>query len=271
MKTAALLMAHGTPDSLDEIEPYLRRVMTRRLPTAEFVEVIRDRYRQIGGRSPLTDITHRQAAKLSSALAMPVYVGMRHWNPSIADAVARAEREGVQRLVGICAAPHFATISIGAYETAMAVPPGMEKRFIRQWHLEPALVECWRTQLAPGVHVLYTAHSIPADGAEPYPSQLQQTLRAIALPGSLAFQSRSPSPVPWLEPDVDTVLGRLKEPVQVAPIGFVSDHVEVLYDIDILHAATAKRLGVPYSRVPMPNDDPLLIEAMASAVRKALA
>ena len=268
MHSAVLVMAHGTPDSLDDIEPYLRGVMKHRPPTPAFVEEIRSRYRQIGGRSPLTDITRRSAAKLSAKLGMPVYVGMRQWKPTIADAVAQAAKDGIERLVGICAAPHYAKISIGAYKDAMQAP--MESRFVESWHLQPALIECWRRRLKPGVHVLYTAHSIPVDGAEPYPTQLQETIRAIALPGTLAYQSRSPSPVPWLEPDVDTALSRLKGDVQVAPIGFVSDHVEVLYDLDILHAATAKRLGMGYTRVAMPNDDDLLIEAMARACAPSL-
>ncbi len=269
MRTAILLMAHGTPDSLDEMEPYLRNVMKHRAPTPAFVAEIQSRYRQIGGRSPLTDITKRQAAKLSAKLAMPVYVGMRAWTPTIAEAILQAERDGIDRLVGICAAPHYATISIGAYRDAMKAP--METRFVDHWHQQPAFIECWRGRLKPRIHVLYTAHSVPVDGAEPYPAQLAETVRAIGLPGTLAFQSRSPSPVPWLEPDVDSVLTSLKRDVQVAPIGFVSDHVEVLYDLDILHAATAKKLGIGYTRVAMPNDDDLLIEAMASAVRKALA
>jgi ferrochelatase len=269
MRTAVLLMAHGTPDSLEEIEPYLRKVMKHRPPPPAFVEEIRSRYRQIGGRSPLTDITKRQAAALAARLAIPVYVGMRHWTPFIAEAVQQAARDGVERLVGICAAPHYATISVGAYREAMQAP--MATRFVENWHLQPAFLECWRARLQPGVPVLYTAHSIPVDGAEPYPTQLRETIDAIGVPGFFAYQSRSPSPIPWLEPDVDTVLSRVGGAVQVAPIGFISDHVDVLYDVDILHAATAKRLGIAYSRVPMPNDHPLLIEAMAAAVTKVLA
>ena len=268
MKAAVLLMAHGTPDSIDEMEPYLRNVMKHRAPTPAFVAEIQSRYRQIGGRSPLTDITRRHAAKLSARLALPVYVGMRAWKPFIADAIALATNDGIDRLVGLVAAPHYATISIGAYRAAMKAP--METRFVESWHREPALIDCWRRRLKPGLPVLYTAHSIPVDGAEPYPTQLRQTIEAIGVPGTFSYQSRSPSPIPWLEPDVDTVLAQLKHDVQVAPIGFVSDHVEVLYDLDILHAATAKKLGIGYTRVPMPNDDDLLIEAMASACARSL-
>jgi ferrochelatase len=277
MKTAVLLMAHGTPDSLDEIEPYLRHVMTRRPPTPEFAAQVRERYRLIGGRSPLTDITQAQAAALSARLGVPAYVGMRHWKPWIGDAVAQAQRDGIERLVGVCAAPHYAAVSVGAYHAALqkAVPSGMRTVLVASWHGEPALIEAWRARLRGAGTILYTAHSIPVEGSDPYPAQIRETIREIGLPGELAYQSRSPSPVPWLEPDVDTALSRLRDrgvlEVRVAPIGFVSDHVEVLYDIDILHRATAERLGMAYSRTRMLNDDPRLIEALASAVTRALA
>lgn len=276
---AVVLMAHGTPDSLDEIGEYLRHVMTRRPPTPAFIEEIRERYRAIGGRSPLADITRRQAAALQAKLGIPVFVGMRHWSPWIRDAVAQAASSGARRILGLCLAPQFAAVSIGAYQRALreALPPRVEAVTVDSWHLEPALVEAWRDRVRPvaGQAVLYTAHSIPVEGAGPYPTQVRETVDAIAVPGALAWQSRSPSPVPWLEPDVDTVLAGLAKDgvrdVLVAPVGFVCDHIEVLYDVDILHRATAERLGMRCARTPMPNDDPNLIEALASAARKALA
>ena len=270
MKTGVLLMAHGSPDSVDQMGEYLRHILTRRPPTPEIIAEFQDRYRQIGGRSPLLEITQRQAQALEKILGMPVYVGMRHWTPTIHDAVEQARKDGVDRLVGLPLAPHYARVSVGAYQAELE-KTGFPALHVRNWHLEPALLEYWRGVTKGREFVLFTAHSIPTEGAEPYPAQLAEMVKAIATgPHALAYQSKSPSPVPWLGPEIPDVLKTLNGKIGVAPIGFVSDHVEVLYDLDILHRKQAEALGLVWERLPMPNDHPLLIEALASAVKKVL-
>jgi len=265
MKTGVLLMAHGSPDRLEDMGEYLRHILTRRPPTPEVIADFQDRYRQIGGRSPLLDISLRTAGKLAKAVGMPVYVGMRHWTPYIKDAVERARQEGVERLIGVALAPQYAKVSVGAYEAELA-KTGMPYAMVKQWHLAPPLIEYWRGVTA-GKRVLYTAHSIPSEGAEPYPTQLREMVAAIG-PGALAYQSKSPSPIPWLGPEIPDVLPTLKGRVSVAAVGFISDHVEVLYDLDILHRKQAEAVGLTWDRLPMPNDHPLLIAALAEAIKQ---
>jgi ferrochelatase len=270
VKTGVLLMGHGSPERLEEMGEYLRRVMTRRPPTPEFVAEMTERYRLIGGLSPLLAISRAQASALSRSLGIPVYVGMRHSRPTVAEAVEQARSEGVGRLVGLPLAPQYARVSVGAYEAELS-RTGFPSACVKSWHLEPALLEYWRAATKGKDFVLFTAHSIPVEGAEPYPGQLAEMVRAIASgPHALAYQSRSPSPVPWLGPEVPEVLKTLRGKVSVAAIGFVSEHVEVLYDLDILHRKQAEALGLSWERLPMPNDHPLLIEALAGAVLKLL-
>jgi ferrochelatase len=263
VKTGVLLMAHGTPDRLEDMGEYLRHILTRRPPTPELIAEFQSRYRQIGG-SPLLAITRRVAEKLSTSIQMPVYVGMRHWSPYIKDAAEQARRDGVERLIGLALAPQYARVSVGAYEAELA-KTGLPHVMVKQWHLAPPLLEYWRG-VTRGRQVLYTAHSVPSEGAEPYPTQLREMRDAIG-PGPLAYQSKSPSPIPWLGPEIPDVLPTLKGKVSVAAIGFVSDHVEVLYDLDILHRQQAETLGLEWDRLPMPNDHPLLIEALAQTIK----
>lgn len=262
MKSGVLLMAHGSPERLEDMGEYLRHILTRRPPTPEIIAEFQERYRRIGG-SPLLAITRRIAEKLAKAVDMPVYVGMRHWTPYIQEAVARAKAEGVERLIGLALAPQYARISVGAYEAELA-KSGMPFTMVKQWHLAPPLLEYWRG-VTKGKQVLYTAHSIPSADAEPYPSQLREMIAAIG-PGTLAYQSKSPSPIPWLGPEIPEVLPSLRGTVSVAAVGFVSDHVEVLYDLDILHRKQAEDVGLTWDRLPMPNDHPLLIDALRWAL-----
>lgn len=271
MKTGVLLMAHGSPDTLDQMGDYLRHILVRKPPSDAVIAEFQDRYRQIGGKSPLLEISLRQAAALQSALGLPVYVGMRHWHPFIREAVAKARADGVERLVGLPLAPHDAKVSVGAYLRELEAA-GMPFVAVRNWHLEPALIEYWRGMTKGKPFVLYTAHSIPSGDAEPYPTQLAEMVRAIATgPHAFAYQSKSAAPVPWLGPEIPDVLPSLSGTVAVAAVGFVSDHVEVLYDLDLLHRRQAEARGLRWERLPMPNDHPLLVEALASAARKALA
>lgn len=270
MKTGVLLMSTGSPDRPEDVEPFLRRILVRRPPTPQTVKEFQDRYRQIGGRSPLLDISRAQARALEASLKIPVYVGMRFWTPLIREAVETARRDGIERLIGVALAPHYSPVSVGAYLADLAAT-GIPHVPVREWHREPAFLAYWRQAVAGREFVLFTAHSIPAEGADPYPAQVAETVRAVASgPHALAWQSKSPSPVPWLEPEIGDVLGSLKGRVSVAPIGFVSEHLEILYDLDILFRRQAEELGLSWERLPMPNDHPLLVEALDSAVRKRL-
>jgi ferrochelatase len=270
LKSGILLMAHGSPEGVDQMGDYLRHVLTRKPPTPEIIAEFQDRYRQIGGRSPLLDISLAQGRALQERLGVPVYVGMRHWAPLIRDVVAQARRDGVERLVGIALAPQYSRVSVGAYHAELE-KTGISCVKVESWHREPALLEYWRRATAGKEFVLFTAHSIPTEGAEPYPAQLAEMVKEIASgPHAFAYQSKSPSPIPWLGPEVPEVLQTLKGKISVAPIGFVSDHVEVLYDLDILHRKQAEALGLTWERLPMPNADPLLVEALASAATKVL-
>jgi len=270
VKTGVLLMSYGSPDRIEDMEPYLRNVLVRRPTTPGIVAEFQDRYRQIGGRSPLLDVSRAQARALESFLKVPVYVGMRHWTPYIREAADQARRDGVGRLVGLALAPQYSPVSVGAYHEALEAT-GMPCALVREWHLEPPLLRYWREATRGREFVLFTAHSVPVEGAGPYPGQLAEMAGAIASgPHALAYQSRSPSPVPWLGPEIPEVLGTLSGRVSVAPIGFVSDHVEVLYDLDILHRRQAEGRGLRWERLPMPNDHPLLIEALASAAGRFL-
>jgi len=270
MKTGVLLMAHGSPDSIDQMGDYLRHILVRKPPTDEVIADFQDRYRQIGGKSPLLEISQRQAAALQAKLGMPVYVGMRHWNPFIKDVVEQAKKDGIERLIGLPLAPHYARVSVGAYQRELE-NTGIPYVAVRSWHLEPALLDYWREVTRGKNFVLYTAHSIPAGDAEPYPTQLAEMVKAVATgPHAFAYQSKSAAPMPWLGPEIPEVLPSLSGTVSVAAVGFVSDHVEVLYDLDILHRKQAEERGLVWERLAMPNDHPLLIEALAAATKKAL-
>jgi ferrochelatase len=270
MKTGVLLMAHGSPDSVDQMGDYLRHVLTRKPPTPEIIAEFQDRYRQIGGRSPLLDISRAQGRALQEKLGVPVYVGMRHWAPLIKDIVQQARKDGVDRLIGLPLAPQYSRVSVGAYHAEL-LKTGIASVNVNDWYREPALLEYWRRVTHGKEYVLFTAHSIPSEGAEPYPTQLADMVKEIASgPHSFAYQSKSPSPIPWLGPEVPDVLRTLKGKISVAAIGFVCDHVEEHYDHDILHRKQAEALGLAWERLPMPNADPLLIEALASAAGRVL-
>jgi ferrochelatase len=271
MKPGVLLMAHGTPENVDQMGDYLRAVLTRKPPTPEIIQEFQERYRLIGGKSPLLEISRRQAAALQEKLGIPVYVGMRHWHPYIQDAVEQARKDGIDRLIGLPLAPQYSRISVGAYHAELQ-KTGIDCVNVSQWHLEPALIEYWRSMTKDKEYVLFTAHSIPSADAEPYPTQLREMVQAIATGQHwFGYQSKSPSPIPWLGPEVPEVLRSLpRTEITVAAIGFICDHVEVLYDLDILHRDQAEAIGLRWNRLPMPNDHPLLIEALASAARKVL-
>jgi ferrochelatase len=287
---AVILLAHGTPDSLDDMPAYLTRVRGGRPPSPELVEEMRHNYAAIGGRSPLADITRAQAAALSSALGgTPVYVGMRNWRPLIADALAEAAAAGVRELVAVPMAPQYSTLSVAKYGEAVerARPPELRVRFITSWHAHPGLLEAFaekvREARAAGEwdHVLFTAHSLPVrvvSEGDRYPRQVEATAHGVAERAgvsaySVAYQSAGRTPEPWLGPALEEALATAAREgvrrVLVVPIGFVCDHTEILFDVDVQAAAAARRLGLDLARTASLNTSPTFIRALADLVRAA--
>lgn len=295
-RIGVLLMAYGGPSSLDEVEPYLMDVRGGRPTSRELVEEIRHRYAAIGGRSPILEHTRAQAAALGRALGprYAVHVGMRHWHPYIKEAVDQAAAEGLRRLVAIAMAPHYSSLSVGAYE--QKVMDAARGRFdvapIKSWGHHPKFIAAVKEHViqalqrfpAPdAVQVLFTAHSLPErilKHGDPYPGELRASAQAVAVALGLsawhfAFQSAGASPEPWLGPEAGEVLDRLAregfKDFLIVPIGFVCDHVEILYDIDVEYRALAEQLGVRLERTSSLNDDPLLVEALADLTGSAAA
>jgi ferrochelatase len=285
---AVLLLAHGTPESLDDLPEYLTRVRGGRPPSAELIEEMRGNYGAIGGRSPLTEITLAQASALASALdGTPVYVGMRNWRPYIADVLGEAAAAGVRELVAVPMAPQYSTLSVAKYGDAVEAsrPPGMEVRFVRSWHDHPGLLDAFaeklRAALAAGHwdRVVFTAHSLPmrvvAQG-DPYPDEVAATARGVAERAGVsqftrAYQSAGRTPEPWLGPSLQEALATAAAEgarrVLAAPVGFVCDHTEILFDIDIQAAQAARGLGIEVGRTESLNTSPTFIRALADLVR----
>jgi protoporphyrin/coproporphyrin ferrochelatase len=288
MKDAVVLMAYGSPTTADDIRPYLEDVRGGRQVPDEAVAELAERYRRIGGRSPLDDVTEAQRAALERELGMPVFVGMKHWQPRIAEAVDRALASGATRLIGVVLAPHYSRMSVGEYRERLE--EALEGRdaellLVESWHDDAAFVEVVAERLrGTDAWVVFTAHSLPerilADG-DPYRDQLLATSRLVAERAGLgdrwsfAFQSASPTGEPWLGPDILEELERLHREgvrkVLVAPVGFVSDHLEILWDLDVEARDKARELGLELERIESLNDDPAFIRAVAGLVQKVRA
>lgn len=291
-RVAVLLMAYGGPASLDEVEPYLAEVRGGRPTSPALVAEIQSRYAQIGGRSPIRERTEAQAAGVARALGerFPVYVGMRHWHPYIKDTVERIVAAGHSRVVGIVLAPHYSALSVGAYEQKLleASAGRVEPALVQSWGDHPKFLDAVAQRIVRAlqrfpspnsVQVLFTAHSLPerilASG-DPYPEELRASAAAVAKRVGLgawhfAYQSAGATPEPWLGPDagavITTLAGQGHHALLIVPIGFVCDHVEVLYDVDVMYRALAERLGVRLERTQSLNDHPLLVGAVAEIVR----
>jgi len=292
---AVLLMAYGGPGSLDDVEPYLQDVRGGRPTAPELVAEIKGRYARIGGRSPILERTEAQAQALGRALgpAWPVYVGMRHWHPFIAETVERMVASAQRRVVAIVLAPHYSALSVGAYEKKLldAARGRLELALVRSWWDHPTFLEAVAERVrqalqrfpAPGaVQVLFTAHSLPERilaAGDPYADELQASAAQVArLAGvgewRFAYQSAGATPEPWLGPEAGAVMTELavtRKNFLIVPIGFVSDHVEVLYDVDVAYRGLAERLGVRLERTDSLNDDPLLVAALADLARRTAA
>jgi ferrochelatase len=274
-------MAYGSPERPEDIRPYLEDIREGRPVSDEAVAELTERYRRIGGSSPLGEITERQRAALERELGAPVFVGMKHWPPRIADAVEQALAGGAETIVGLVLAPHYSRLSIEGYRERLerTLADRAELRFIEHWGTHEAYLEALADRVrGREEHVVFTAHSLPerilAEG-DPYREELLETSRLIAERAGLgswsfAFQSASPTGEPWLGPDLldelDALHARGVEAVVVCPIGFVSDHLEILWDIDVEARERAAELGLELDRIESLNDDPNFIRGLADLV-----
>jgi len=285
MKPAVILMAYGSPSDLSDIRAYLEDIRGGRQVSDAAVEELTDRYRRIGGRSPLDDVTEAQRRALEEELELPVFVGMKHWRPRIAEAVDQALAGGADTLVGIVLAPHYSKLSIDGYRERLeeALRGRAELRFVESWHAhEPYVAVLADRVRGTDAHVVFTAHSLPSrilDEGDPYRDQLLETSQLIAERAGLdswsfAFQSESPTGEPWLGPDIldelDSLDARGVERVLVCPIGFVSDHLEILWDIDVEARERAEELALELDRIESLNDDPAFIHGLAELCREVV-
>lgn len=299
-KTAVMLLAHGSPESPADVPAFMNYITGGRPVPEAVIEEVSHRYSLIG-KSPLTEITLAQGAALQRELGLPVYVGMRNWKPFIADAVRQLTADGVEHLLAVCLAPQNSSTSVGLYrKTLMAeLKPEISVRFVESWHDHPLLVrafaekleQVWRPacrETGSALPVVFTAHSVPMrtiQAGDPYEQQAKETARLVGQSVAglapelqlFAFQSQGMSGGPWLGPTVESALLELKKQghkgVVVAPIGFVCDHVEVLYDVDIGFRQFAATQGLGFWRAESLNLSPTLITALAdlAATRLGLA
>jgi ferrochelatase len=292
MKAGILLMAHGTPASLDEMPEYLQLVRGGRPPSSELVAEMRRNYAAIGGRSPLTEITLAQAEALRARLGpdLPVAVGMRNWRPFIKDALKELAAAGAGRVVGIPLAPQFSTLSVQKYVDAAtaALPPGMRFDPVHSFATHPLLLQAFAERViearpASGELIVFTAHSLPVkviESGDRYADEVAATVRGVADRTSvtaytIAFQSAGRTPEPWIGPDInETIRERARNGCRqflAVPIGFVCDHTEILFDIDVQAAATARECGATLRRTRSLNTAPTFIAALEDLARTAAA
>jgi len=291
---AVLLLAHGTADSLDDIPEFLRHVTGGRPVPPQVVKEVRHRYSLIG-HSPMNEITARQGELLARELGLPVYVGMRNWKPFIPDVVQAISADRIQRVVAICLAPQNSRTSVGLYRKAVEGESGLPfvLDFVESWHDHPLLAQAFAEKLRSGwesacresrnrLPTIFTAHSVPqrtiAEG-DPYETQARETAALVARKAGVqpdnwtfAFQSQGMSGGAWLGPTVEATILRLKTQghagVFLQPIGFLCDHVEVLYDIDIGFREFAEKHDMRLWRAESLNESPTLIAALADIVRE---
>jgi ferrochelatase len=282
LSTAVVLMAYGSPARPEDVPAYLADIRGGRAVSPELVEKVTERYRRIGG-SPLNEITERQRAALGRELELPVYVGMKHWRPWIADAAEQAVGGGAERVVGLVLAPHYSRMSIGGYRARLerALAGRAELVLVESWHDHEPFLDAMADRVrGTDAQVVFTAHSLPArivEKGDPYRDQLLETARLVAERAgverwSFAFQSASETGAPWLGPDILDELAELRarqvHDVLVAPIGFVADHLEILWDLDVEARDRARELGLAFERTPSLNDDPAFIRGLAELVRQ---
>jgi ferrochelatase len=288
MSEAVILMAYGSPERLADVPAYYTDVRGGRPIAPENLADLVERYRRLGieDSSPLNAITEETRAALEAELALPVYTGMKHWPPRIADAAESALAGGADRVVGLVLAPHYSALSIKGYRDQLeqALAGRAELDFVDSWHTEPGFVDLLVDRVRDTQsHVVFTAHSLPErilTMGDPYKAQLLETAGLVAEAAGLgdrwsfSFQSESPTGEPWLGPDILDHLAALHEAgtddVLVCPIGFVSDHLEIRWDIDVEARDRAVELGMRFERIEMPNADPDFVRTLAGIVRRAL-
>jgi len=296
---AVILIAHGSPESAADVPAFMRNITSGRPVPPQVMQEVQHRYNLIG-RSPLSDLTRKQASQLRQSLDLPVYIGMRNWTPYIADTVAQMVSDGITEVAAICLAPQNSRTSVGLYKRALLAETAEEIKvhFIESWHDHPLLIRAFKEKLLPAwenarrgagkdVQVIFTAHSVPAktiEDGDPYESQTRETAALVAaqLPAlarnlwRFAFQSQGMSggPGSWLGPTVeDTILALKAEGhncVLIQPIGFLCDHVEVLYDIDVVFKRFAEDKGMQLTRTESLNESPTLTAALADLSKRTL-
>jgi protoporphyrin/coproporphyrin ferrochelatase len=287
MKSAVVLMAYGSPERLSDVPAYYADIRGGRPIAPEQLADLVERYRRLGieDSSPLNAITEQTRAALEGELGLPVYTGMKHWTPRIVDAADAALGSGAEEVVGLVLAPHYSALSIAGYREQLeqAVARRAELRFVESWHDEPGFVELLADRVrGTDAHVVFTAHSLPArilESGDPYRKQLLETSRLVAEAAGLgswsfSFQSESPTGEPWLGPDILDHLESLHrqgvEHVLVCPVGFVSDHLEIRWDLDVEAQEKAAELGLKLERIEMPNAEPAFVRILAGIVRRVL-
>ncbi len=294
-------MAYGSPSSLDSVGEYLLQVRGGRKPSEEEVERLKERYRRVGGTTPLLQVTKAQAKALqdkllSESVHIQVHFGMKHWHPFVEDVIAGIAMHNPPLIIGVALAPQYSRLAIGGYEEGVRrglARQGPDTPFImiKSWHTQPSLISALAERVRNGSEktddpqdavVLFTAHSLPKKAVapdDPYDSQLLETSRLVASQAGVkkwefAFQSVSGPADEWLGPTLKDKTSELAakgvRQILVCPVGFVSDHLEILYDLDIEAKEHAASLGVTLRRTASLNDDPRLIEALASEVRTVL-
>jgi ferrochelatase len=285
---AVVLMAYGSPERLADVPAYYADIRGGRPIAPEHLDDLVERYRSLGieDSSPLNAITEQTRAALERELGLPVFTGMKHWTPRIGEAAEAALEAGADTIVGLVLAPHYSALSIQGYREQLerALDGRAELRFVDSWHDEPGFVELLAARIrGTRAHVVFTAHSLPArilELGDPYQEQLLETSRLVADAAgiedwSFSFQSESPTGEPWLGPDILDHLRALRErgveSVLVCPVGFVSDHLEIRWDLDVEAIELARELGLRFERIEMPNDDPVFVRTLAGIVRRALA
>jgi len=292
-----LVMAYGGPNNLDEVEPYLLDVRGYRPTSPEIIQEVRERYREIGGRSPILEQTQAQADAIETTLnangnKFKAFVGMRHWHPFIKDVLMEMQEEGIERAVSVVMAPHYSRMSIGAYyQKVDEANSPIEFSRIENWHLQAGYIRALATrvrdalerfpeEVRANVPVIFTAHSLPEkilEWNDLYPTQLSETVSVVmeqlgSQPYEFAYQSAAISSIPWLGPDAGEIIERFasegKNRILLCPIGFVCEHVEILYDIDIVYQNLAKSLGIHLERIEMLNTAPEMVEGLAGLIRE---
>jgi ferrochelatase len=299
---AVLLMAYGTPDTLNDVEPYFTHIRGGRVPPPAAVEHLKARYERVGGGTPLRKLTESVRSRLADFFATAriqrkVYMGMRHWHPYIAETMQQMRADGIRDVTAVALAPHYSKMSIGAYRKAvedanreMGEPFNLS--FVESWHRQPGFIRLMTQLVREGlqkfpeeqresVRVVFSAHSLPVrirEWDDPYERELQESSAVVAKEAGLgkwsfAWQSAGGSTEPWLGPDILDYLDELKKEgvknVLQVPIGFVSDHLEVLYDIDVEAREKAASLGMRLERTRLPNDSPEFIKVLVDVVRSA--